>query len=430
MEKEKVTSLSETDISRKFLRLPVFIVLAVSLAAMYLGVMPEGIIGNLCILLPLALILDWVGGKIPILKDYLGGSPLLIIFAGAGLVYFGVFPKGSFGIFSAFMKDSGTNFLNFFICSLVTGAIFGINSKMLIQAGLRYAVPLIGCIAASLVVVPAIAMVMGYPWKVSILAIALPILGGGMGGGAVPMAQIVKETTGQDMISIFVPALALGNTFSIIAAALLDRLGKKIPRLTGDGQLMGNSDIASEEPEMKLTATNMIIGMAVATGFFAVGKILNHFISPIHELAMLIFAVAACKIAGIIPEYIITACYCWYRFMLKAFTSVILISIGIVYTNLGDLFNAITLNYILLCASCVIAAILGAGFGGMLVGFHFVESAITAGLCMANMGGTGDVAVLSACKRMNLMPFARFSTSIGGGFIIFLCGVLVKFLTS
>jgi len=28
------------------------------------------------------------------------------------------------------------------------------------------------------------------------------------------------------------------------------------------------------------------------------------------------------------------------------------------------------------------------------------------------------------------MPFARFSTSIGGGFIIFLCGVMVKFLTS
>jgi Na+/citrate or Na+/malate symporter len=26
---------------------------------------------------------------------------------------------------------------------------------------------------------------------------------------------------------------------------------------------------------------------------------------------------------------------------------------------------------------------------------------------------------------MGLMPFARFSTSIGGGFIIILCGILV-----
>jgi hypothetical protein len=61
-----------------------------------------------------------------------------------------------------------------------------------------------------------------------------------------------------------------------------------------------------------------------------------------------------------------------------------------------------------------------------LVGFYFVESAITAGLCMTNMGGTGDVAVLSASKRMQLMPFARISTSIGGAMIIFLCGLLAS----
>jgi len=36
--------------------------------------------------------------------------------------------------------------------------------------------------------------------------------------------------------------------------------------------------------------------------------------------------------------------------------------------------------------------------------------------------------VLSACKRMQLMPFARISTSIGGALIIFLCGLLASYI--
>ena len=73
----------------------------------------------------------------------------------------------------------------------------------------------------------------------------------------------------------------------------------------------------------------------------------------------------------------------------------------------------------------VIGAILGAGLVGRLVGFYPIEAAITAGLCMANMGGTGDVAVLMASKRMELMPFAQISSRLGGAFIILLASVLV-----
>ena len=75
-----------------FLRWPIYIFLGLGLLSMYLGVLPAGIIGVACLLLPLALVLEPLGERTPILKDYLGGSPLLLIFLGASLVHFKIPP--------------------------------------------------------------------------------------------------------------------------------------------------------------------------------------------------------------------------------------------------------------------------------------------------------------------------------------------------
>ena len=414
-----------------FLRWPVYLFLGLGLLAMYLGVMPAGIIGVACLLLPLALILEPLGDRIPILKDYLGGSPLLLIFLGAGLVHFKILPEVVVKSFGDFMKESGSNFLDFFICSLMTGAIFGIHSKMLIKAGLRYMVPVVGGILVSCALLALVGLASGRGWKELVLNIGFPILGGGMGGGAVPMAKVVNGITGQDMkqvLSVFVPAVVLGNVFSIIAAALLDRLGRQFPKLSGNGVLLKDPTLVQEPPKIEFSAWNLVIGGTVGCGFYAFGKILNHFVPSVHNLAWMVLVVALCNIAGIIPAYIISACYSWFKFVVKAFVGIVLLAIGVVFTDLGEVIRSITPYYVLLCATVVVGAILGAGLVGRWVGFYFIESAITAGLCMTNMGGTGDVAVLSACKRMQLMPFARISTSIGGALIIFLCGLLASYI--
>ena len=428
MSADKAPQLQEEEVQKRFMRLPILLVLGVSGVAMYLNVLPKGMIGGMCFLLPLALILEGIGKRIPILKSYLGGPPLLLIFLGAGLVYGGIIPTAAVDNFELFMKNSGSNFLNFYICGLIVGAIFGINGKLLLKAGIRYAIPLLACILACCGLAAVAGLITGYGWKDGIFMVAFPILGGGMGGGAVPMAQVIHDSIGQDMtevLSRFVPALALGNVFAIIGAGLLDRLGQKYPSLSGEGEILKDSQIKNIEPRVELTIWNFIIGLAVSAGFYALGKICNHFIPRVHYLAFMIIAVATCKITNMVPEYMIVACYSWFRFIVKAFTGIVLLAIGVVFTDLGAVIDAISLTYIVLCACVVLAAILGAGFAGRLVGFNFIESAITAGLCMANMGGTGDVAVLSASRRMALMPVARFSTSIGGGFIIILCGVFV-----
>ncbi len=416
---------------KRFLRGPVYLFLGLGFLAMYLSAMPAGIIGAACLLLPLALILEPLGERIPILKDYLGGSPLLLIFLGAGLVHFKVLSPQVVESFGSFMKESGSNFLDFFICSLITGAIFGIHSKMLLKAGLRYAAPVAGGVIVSCALLALVGLITGRGWADLVLNIGFPILGGGIGGGAVPMASVVNGITGQDMkqiMSLFVPAVILGNVFSIIAGAFLNRLGGWFPSLTGNGELMKDSSLVQEEPKIDFSPPNLIIGAAVACGFYALGKVLNHFVPAVHNLAWMVLAVALGNILGIIPTYIISGCYSWFKFVVKAFVGIVLLAIGVVFTDLGQVAQSITPHYVLMCALVVVGAALGAGLVGRLVGFYFVESALTAGLCMTNMGGTGDVAVLSAAKRLQLMPFARLSTSIGGALIIFLCGLLASYM--
>ncbi len=416
---------------KQFLRGPVFILMGLGLFAMYLNAMPTGIVGVACLLLPIALIVEPLGDRIPVLKDYLVGAPLLLIFLGASVVHFKILSPQVVESFGSFMKESGSNFLDFFICSLITGAIFGIPSTLLLKCGLRYGAPVVGGIVVGCALLALIGILSGQGWEKLVLNIGFLIFGGGIGAGAVPMSKVVNGITGQDikeLMSIFVPAVVLGNVFSIIAAALLNRLGILFPSLSGNGNLMKDQTIMQEEPQFDFSPSNLVIGAAVACGFYAVGKITNHFVPSVHNLAWMVLAVAVSNISGFVPTYIVSACYSWFKFVVKAFVGIVLVSIGVVFTDLGELAQAFTPQYVGLCAVVVFGAVLGAGLVGRLVGFHFVESAITAGLCMTDMGGTGDVAVLSASKRLHLMPFARISTSIGGALIIFLCGLLASYM--
>ena len=113
---------------------------------------------------------------------------------------------------------------------------------------------------------------------------------------------------------------------------------------------------------------------------------------------------------------------------MKNLTGALLVGIGLCYLDLGTVINSFSLTYLVLCLVTVIGAFFGAALIGKLVGFYPVEAGITAGLCMSNMGGTGDVAVLSAANRMELMPFAQISSRLGGAIILIIGSLMLSVL--
>jgi malate:Na+ symporter len=220
--KEKVT-LSK-DESLQIFNMPIlwFLVFTgITLVSLFTGNLPGGMIGTLLVMMVLGELLGWAGDRTPIVKTFLGGGAIIAIFGSAFMVYGGLLPEATVTSMTDFMKSGG--FLNFYIAALITGSILGMNSKVLVKVGLRYFLPIFGAVAGAVIIAGIFGSLVGFTLQEAILVITMPIMGGGMGAGAVPMSQIYSEMMGNEpsyYISMLVPALALGNVFAIILASL------------------------------------------------------------------------------------------------------------------------------------------------------------------------------------------------------------------
>lgn len=411
--------------------LPVYLLItALVFVTMMLGWMPKGMIGAFAVMMVFGGLFNTIGNHTPIVKTYLGGGAIVCIFASAALVTFGVIPEAVIESVDGFMNTTG--FLNFYIAALITGSILGMNRSLLLRAAVRFLPVALCAMTFAILAVGFVGMIMGYGFADAVMYVAIPMMGGGMGAGVVPLSGMYAEALGQEssvLISRMIPASTLGNVCAIVGAGLLAKLGEVKPSLTGNGKLMRKDVEEMTDSEMLPTSVQMMgIGMILALCFYLVGTMINKLVPSIHTYAWMIIAVAASKALGIIPSKFEQAAKQWSGFVMGNWTQALLVGIGISMIDLNAVASAFSLTYLILVLVVVGGVALGAGVGGYLVGFYPVESSITAGLCTTNMGGTGDIAVLSAARRMELLPFAQITTRICGALILIVASVLVKVL--
>lgn len=166
---------------------------------------------------------------------------------------------------------------------------------------------------------------------------------------------------------------------------------------------------------------------------YAIARLLSKTIPAIgsisfHLYVYLILMTAVLNVLNVIPVKLKVGVKQCSDFLTKPRMCYCMVGIGIAFTDLGELAAALTWQTLVISAAVVAGSAIGAGFVGTLFGFNFVESGVTAGLCMANRGGSGDLQVLGACKRMQLMSYAQISSRIGGAIILTIGSIVFSVL--
>lgn len=414
-------------------------ILAIVMLGSCAGVIPNNFLTGFTFCLVIGALLEWVGTRNRTIH-LAGGPSLLCIFVPTILLYFGILPQKLIASTTVFYTGT-MGFIDCFVATLICGSILSMNRDILIKAGSRYAVPLFIGITFSFVGGGLVGALTGYGFKEAIASLSIPIMSGGIGAGALPISQIYGQIKGITdtgvMLSLIMPAITLANLFSILTGSLLNVLGKKPDRFfkgfSGNGDMMRTGEVfeAREEDKPKSgTFVDMTVGILMAGSLYILGHIISKFVySGVHPYAWTIIMTTILKISGIIPRRLEKCAEVWYSFVAYAGTSTILVALSVTAIDIKIILEALSNpSYLIITLAVTWLAALGAGIGGIIMKMNFVESAITAGLCMSNVGGAGDVAVLGASDRMHLMPFAQISSRIGGAIILLLASILAPFL--
>lgn len=371
-----------------------------------------------------------LGNRLPVLRS-IGGPVILAMFLPSFLVFEGVIPSSVVQPVTDFWK--ATNFMYLFIPCIIVGSVLSMDRTTLIRGFMRLFLPLGLASVVAGVAGTLVGVALGLELFHTVFFIVVPVMAGGLGEGVIPLtigyASIMGEPQG-DLLAKTLPAVMLGNVTAIVCAGLLNTWSKKRPDLTGYGTLMRSGDSSvtgtpqQEEKSGAFDIKNIAAAGMVAVCLYCAGMFVEHAYGLPGPVVMLSLAVAG-KLAFAFSPSIESGAGTVYKFFATVISYPLLFAIGIVVTpwqQIVDSFNVATIATIV---TVVVTMMAVGGFIGRKVNMHFIDAAIVVGT-HSGMGGTGDVAILTASNRMALMPFAQIATRIGGAVTISIALVVLS----
>ena len=408
--------------------LPVYVLLLALIAGFVAtGKVPNDICVSIAILTVGGFSCAEIGKRLPFFRS-IGAAAIFATFIPSYLAFSKLLPAPVLKNVVDFTKS--TNFLYLFISSIIVGSILSMDRNVLIKGFLKIFVPLaIGSVVAA-AVGTAVGTLLGLGPYHTFFYLVAPIMAGGVGEGAIPLSIGYAGILGQEQGHLFaevLPPVMLGSLTAILLSGMLNALGKKRPHLTGQGRLQpGEDDVA---PQQESTPGQFDIANIAAAGItsitlYMVGMMCFRLFDFPAPVAMLFVAVMF-KLSRLVSPQLQQSSYIVYKFFSTAVTYPLLFAIGASMTpwdKLVSAFNVVNLTVIV----ATVASLIATGFFvGRRMNMYPIEAAII-NACHSGQGGTGDVAILTAAERMQLMPFAQIATRIGGAITVTLTLLLMS----
>jgi len=409
--------------------LPIYLILAGLIAAfLALDKLPNEICMMIAVLTVCGFGCAELGKQLPIARN-VGAAAIFATFIPSALVFYHLLPEALFKSVADFTKQ--TNFLYLFIASIIVGSILGMDRSVLIRGFIKIFVPLaLGSVVAG-IVGTAVGWLLGMGVYKTFFFIVVPIMAGGVGEGAIPLSLGYSEILHQPQGELFaqvLPMVMLGSLTAILLSGFLNWVGKRYPHLTGEGRLQPH--VADRfETEEEALGGKVDVGQVAAAGVTAItlyllGMMAYQLMGLPGPVAMLFIAVIVKLTRAVSPE-LRQGANVVYKFFSTAVTYPLLFAIGVSMTPWDKLVAAFTpANLVVIFAT--VASLMATGFlVARWVKMFPIDTAIV-NACHSGQGGTGDVAILTAANRMQLMPFAQIATRIGGAITVTLTLILLS----
>lgn len=408
--------------------LPIYVVLLALIAGFVLtGRVPSDLLMSIVVLAMGGFTCAEIGKRLPGLRN-VGAAAILATFVPSALAYYHLLPAPILTSVTEFTKAS--NFLYLFIAAIIVGSILGMDRKVLIAGFVKIFIPLAAGTVAAGLVGTLVGTLLGLGVWHTFFFVVVPIMAGGVGEGAIPLsigyAAIMHQPQGDLFVQVLPPVM-LGSLIAILLSGILNMVGKRYPLLTGEGRLQpGERDDVEhtganpENPEAKAPVALDVqtVGAAVITAvtLYLVGVLGQRLFDFPAPVTMLFLAVVL-KLGRLVSPGLEAGAHRVYRFFQVAVTYPLLFAIGVALTPWDKLIAAFHPANVVTIV-CTVVTLMGTGFAvGRLLGMYPIETAIV-NACHSGQGGTGDVAILTAANRMQLMPFAQIATRIGGAIVV------------